>query len=83
MDQGSFTDNDGKPIDNGQFFVAFDPGKFSGSTFDQTLKALVASITEQEGARLPNARRDANKVHFAKHGLSIDSALYEALKVFA
>ena len=83
MDQGSFTDNDGKPIDNGQFFVAFDPGKFSGSTFDQTLRVLVASITEQEGARLPNARREASKVHLAKHGLSIDTALYETLKGFA
>ena len=83
MDQGSFTDNDGKPIDNGQFFVAFDSGKFSGETFDRTITALIASITEQEGARLPNARRDANKVYFAKHGLSIGTALYEALKGLA
>ena len=83
MDQGSFTDNDGKPIDNGQFFVAFDPGKFSGETFDQTITTLMASITEQEGARLPNARREANKVHFAKHGLSIDAVLHETLKGFA
>ena len=83
MDQGSFTDNDGKPIDNGQFFVAFDPGKFSGETFDRTITTLVASITEQEGARLPNTRREANKVHFAKHGLSIDAVLHETLKGFA
>lgn len=83
MDQGSFTDNDGKPIDNGQFFVAFDPGKFSGETFDQTITTLMASITEQEGARLPNTRREANKVHFAKHGLSIDAVLHETLKGFA
>ena len=32
-DQGSFTDDDGTPIDNGQFFVAFDPGKLSGGGF--------------------------------------------------
>ena len=83
MDQGSFTDNDGKHIDNGQFFVAFDSGKFSGETCDRTITALIASITEQEDARLPNARRDANMVHFAKHGLSIGTALYEALKGLA
>lgn len=82
MDQGSFTDNDGKHIDNGQFFVAFDPGKFSGETFDRTITALMASITQQQGARLPNARREGNKVHFAKHGLSIDIRLYETLKNF-
>ena len=52
MDQGSFTDNDGKPIDNGQFFVAFDSGKFSGETFDRTITALIASIAEQEDVRI-------------------------------
>ena len=83
MDQGSLTDNDGKPIDNGQFFLALDLGTFSGESFDRTITALIASITEQEGARMPNARRDSNKVHFAKHGLSIDAALYETLKGFA
>ena len=83
MNQGSFTDNDGKSIDNGQFIVAFDLGTFSGETFDRKITALIASITEQEGARLPNAWRDANKVHFATHGLATDVALYEALKGFA
>ena len=67
-DQGSFTDDDGKPIDNGQFFVAFDPNSFSGGNFDQTIDTLVSSITEQEGARLPNARREANKQHLEKLG---------------
>ncbi len=82
-DQGSFTDNDGKPIDNGQFFVAFEPGKLSDGSFDQTITALVASITEQDGARLPNARREANKQHLAKQGIPIDVELYETLKGFA
>jgi (2R)-3-sulfolactate dehydrogenase (NADP+) len=82
-DQGSFTDNDGKPIDNGQFFVAFEPGKLSGGSFDQTITALVASITEQDGARLPNARREANKQRLAKQGIPIDVELYETLKGFA
>ena len=82
-DQGSFTDDDGKPIDNGQFFVAFDPGKFSGGSFDQTIAALVSAITEQDGARLPNARREANKLCLAKQGISIEHELLETLKGFA
>ena len=82
-DQGSFTDDDGKPIDNGQFFVAFDPGKFSGGSFDQTIAVLVAAITEQDGARLPNARREANKLCLAKQGISIEHELLETLKGFA
>ena len=82
-DQGSFTNDDGKPIDNGQFFIALDPQKFSGGTFDQTITALVASITEQDGARLPNARREANKQQLAERGIPIVSELYAALKGFA
>jgi (2R)-3-sulfolactate dehydrogenase (NADP+) len=82
-DQGSFTDDDGKPIDNGQFFVAFDPGKFSGGSFDQTIAALVASITEQDGARLPNVRREANKRQLAEQGIPIEVELLETLKGFA
>ncbi len=82
-DQGSFTDDDGKPIDNGQFFVAFDPGKFSGGDFDNSINALVASLTEQDGARLPNARREANKERLAKQGIPIDADLHETLKGFA
>jgi (2R)-3-sulfolactate dehydrogenase (NADP+) len=82
-DQGAFTNDDGKPIDNGQFFVAFDPGKFSGGNFDRTITALMASITEQDGARLPNARREANKERLAKQGIPIDADLHETLKGFA
>ena len=82
-DQGSFTDDDGTPIDNGQFFVAFHPGKLSGGSFDQTIAALVASITEQDGARLPNARREANKRQLAEQGIPIEVELLETLKGFA
>lgn len=83
IDQGSFTDDDGKPINNGQFFVAFDPVKFSGGSFDQTITRLVAAISEQEGARLPNARREANKLRLSEQGIPIEPKLYEALKDFA
>ena len=81
-DQGSFTDDDGKPIDNGQFFIALDPRKFSCGTFDQTITTLVASITEQDGARLPNARREANKERLAQEGLTIEHSLYQTLESF-
>ena len=83
LDQGSFTEDDGKPINNGQFFVAFNPGKFSGGSFDQTISKLVVSITEQEGARLPNARREANKLRLSEQGIPIELKLYQALKDFA
>lgn len=81
LQMGSFTLND-KPIGCGQFFIAIDPGHFSGAVFAKQLKALVKSITAQEGARLPNSRRTANQKRLAKEGLPIDPVLYEKLRSF-
>ncbi len=80
---GSFTENDGKPIGCGQFFIAIDPDAFSGGAFARQVRALAKSINAQEGARLPNSRREANQKHLAKDGLPIKRTLYERLKSFA
>jgi len=80
---GSFMANDGKPIGCGQFFIALQPGGFSGGDFAKQVAALAKSITGQEGARLPNAKREANQKRLAKEGLPIDRALYDRLKGFA
>jgi (2R)-3-sulfolactate dehydrogenase (NADP+) len=82
-EMGSFVENDGRPIGCGQFFIALEPKMFSGGAFDKQVAALAKSITRQEGARLPNARREANIKRQKKEGLLIDSALYERLKGFA
>jgi (2R)-3-sulfolactate dehydrogenase (NADP+) len=79
---GSFTENDGKPIGCGQFFIAIEPDLFSGGAFAKQVKALAKSITSQEGARLPNARREANIKRLSKEGLTISKALFERLKSF-
>ena len=80
---GSFMANDGKPIGCGQFFIALAPDTFSGGQFAKQVTALAKSITDQKGARLPNARRAASQKRLAKDGLPIDRALYERLKSFA
>jgi (2R)-3-sulfolactate dehydrogenase (NADP+) len=81
LQMGSFTLND-KPIGCGQFFIAIDPGHFLGDVFAKQVKALMKSITSQEGARMPNARREANQKRLAKEGLPIDRSLYDRLKGF-
>lgn len=81
-EMGSFMANDGKPIGCGQFFVALDPKAFSDG-FSRQIAALMHSITEQRGARLPNAQRAANQKRLSKQGLSLDRALYDRLKSFA
>jgi (2R)-3-sulfolactate dehydrogenase (NADP+) len=80
---GSFMENDGKPIGCGQFFIALAPDQFSGGQFARQVTALAKSIILQKGARLPNARREANQKRLAKEGVPIDKALYERLKSFA
>ncbi|MEZ5833771.1 MAG: Ldh family oxidoreductase [Dongiaceae bacterium] len=82
-EMGSFMANDGKPIGCGQFFIALEPKAFSGGAYAKQIAALAKSITSQEGARLPNARRAANQKRLSKAGLPIDGALYEKLKSFA
>jgi (2R)-3-sulfolactate dehydrogenase (NADP+) len=80
---GSFMENDGKPIGCGQFFIAIAPEMFSGGAFAAQVAALATSITAQKGARLPNARREANQKRLRREGLPITRALYERLKSFA
>ena len=82
QEMGSFTDNDGLPIGNGQFFIALDPKVFSGGLFEKQIERLMASITSQPGARLPNQRRQDNIRKNLKSGLTIDKALYEKLKAY-
>jgi len=82
-EMGSFMANDGKAIACGQFFIALEPKAFSGGAFAMQIGALGKSITGQTGARLPNARREANQKRLAKEGLPIERALYERLKSFA
>ena len=82
-DMGSFMLDDGKPVGCGQFFIALDPGTFSGGLFDRQIKALTRSILAQDGARLPNARRTASIKRLSKDGLALDKALFDRLKSFA
>ena len=80
---GSFMANDGKPVGCGQFFIAIAPDLFSGGLFAKQVTALAKSITSQNGARLPNSRREANIKRLSEDGLPIDRALHEKLKSFA
>ena len=82
-EMGSFMDNDGLPIGCGQFFIALEPKVFSGGLFDKQIERLVASITSQPGARMPNAKREESHRKLMKSGIAIDKALYERLKSFA
>ena len=82
QEMGSFMENDGLPIGCGQFFIALEPKIFSGGLFEKQIERLMASITAQPGARLPNSRRQDNIKKNLKNGLTIDKDLYEKLKSY-
>ncbi|MDE2385134.1 MAG: Ldh family oxidoreductase [Alphaproteobacteria bacterium] len=81
-EQGSFTEQDGRMVGCGQFFIALEPKMFSGSTFDRQVKALARSITSQKGARLPNARREASIKRLSKEGIPIPRDLHGILQSY-
>jgi (2R)-3-sulfolactate dehydrogenase (NADP+) len=79
-EMGSFTDDDGRAIDCGQFFIALDSATFSGGMFEKQIKKLSKSILAQDGARLPNARREASKEHLTKAGLTLSEELHDIIR---
>jgi (2R)-3-sulfolactate dehydrogenase (NADP+) len=83
LEMGSFTEDDGRPIGCGQFFIALNPKMFSGGVFDRQVKALIKSVTDQNGARMPNSRREENVRRARKEGVRIDAGLLEVLRGFA
>lgn len=82
-EMGSFMANDGKAIGCGQFFIAIEPNALSGGSFARQIVALAKSITSQNGARLPNSRREANQKRLRREGLPVERALFQRLKSFA
>lgn len=70
-----FSGTSGGPPGTGQCFLALDPTAFSGALFGQSMQRLVASVTAQPGARLPGARRRANRRQIAAEGVDVDAAL--------
>lgn len=74
-DASPFLDARGPPPGAGQMLLAFDPGVFSGNVFADRMTALVAAIEAQAGARLPGARRFANRQRAVTDGLLVELRL--------
>jgi len=75
-----FSGPKGGPPGTGQFFIGFDPGAFSGDGFGAAMTRLTHAITEQEGARLPGARRAANRARIEREGVMVDAALMDRIE---
>ncbi|KPP85959.1 MAG: (2R)-3-sulfolactate dehydrogenase (NADP+) [Rhodobacteraceae bacterium HLUCCO07] len=80
MEASPFSGPKGGPPGTGQFFIGFDPGAFSGDGFGTAMAQLAEAITDQEGARLPGARRAANRAQTLREGVVVDAALMDRIK---
>jgi (2R)-3-sulfolactate dehydrogenase (NADP+) len=80
----SFFTTEGEPPSVGQFLIAIDPEAFSGRDhFLERVEVIMESITSQEGARIPGARREALRKQAAEKGLSVPANLVAEVKKIA
>ena len=70
----SYLDAKGPPPGTGQLLIAFDPPAFGGDAISR-FALLASSVEQQDGARLPGARRIAARKKTAAEGLNIADAL--------
>lgn len=80
IDASPFSGPKGGPPGTGQFFIGVDPAAFGADHFAASMDQLAKSITEQEGARLPGARRAANRFRIEREGVMVDDALMDRIK---
>jgi (2R)-3-sulfolactate dehydrogenase (NADP+) len=83
FEASSFFTAEGEPPAVGQFLVAIDPRVFSGDAFAERLETLIGAILEQQGTRLPGARRLGLRAESARNGVVVPAALYDELKALS
>jgi (2R)-3-sulfolactate dehydrogenase (NADP+) len=79
LDASPFSGPKGGPPGTGQFFIGIDPAGFAGDAFGPAIDRLTQSITEQQGARLPGARRAANRARIEAEGVAVPQDLLDRI----
>jgi (2R)-3-sulfolactate dehydrogenase (NADP+) len=79
LDASPFSGPKGGPPGTGQFFLAIDPAAFAGDSFGPAMERLAASIAEQDGARLPGARRATNRARIEAEGVDVPQELLDRI----
>ncbi|MEN0041492.1 MAG: Ldh family oxidoreductase [Pseudomonadota bacterium] len=81
-DASPFSGTVGGPPNTGQTFIAIDPEPLSGGGFGERVAALVAAITDQDGARLPGSRRVAARAN-TSGTIEVPDDLVDRIRAFA
>ncbi len=75
---------DAGPMRLGQAFLVIDPAALAGrERYLERVETLIAAMLEDEGVRLPGARRAALARSAERDGIGIDDALYSQLAALA
>ena len=84
FEASSFFVDEGNRPRNGQAFVAIDPDALAGNArYFERVETLVTAMLDDEGVRLPGARRAALAECAAQDGVDIAPALLQQLQVLA
>ena len=78
-ESSSFFEAEGPAPRTGQFLIALDPDRFSGSAFGARLETLVDAILAQKGTRIPGVRRFALREAAERDGVILPPALYDEI----
>ncbi|MCW2318694.1 (2R)-3-sulfolactate dehydrogenase (NADP+) [Rhodoblastus acidophilus] len=76
---GSMFDAEGAPPRLGQLFLLIDPQRLGGAATLARVESLLAAMLDQDGVRLPGARRLALREKAQTEGIRIPAALFEEL----
>ena len=80
----SFFVDEGNRPRIGQAFLVVDPGALAGrTTYLERVETLIAAMTQDEGVRLPGARRDALAARAAREGVEVPDAIAAQLRTLA
>ena len=79
----SFLDDKGPSPSVGQVIIALDPAAFAGPGFLARMDDLVATLTAEDGVRLPGDRRLTARARAAAEGLRLSQALHSEILTLA
>ena len=80
FEASSFLDGEGPPPATGQLLLAIDPAAFGHARFGERMGLLAQAIEAQPGARLPGARRLANRARAMRDGIVISPDIEAAAR---
>ncbi len=77
---GSFFAGSDTPSNVGQLIIAINPAPLSDGGFANRLEALLETILQQSGTRLPGSRRVAQRANARRHGIQMSQESFEELR---